>query len=109
MRAGPLRDRVEILEQRTTRDAGGAATTTYVPVATVWGRVEPLSGRERILAGGTGAVVSGRITLRYYHGLSPRHRLAVTTRNTRRVFGITAALNPDARLIQHVCDVVEVV
>jgi hypothetical protein len=33
----------------------------------------------------------------------------VTTRNTRRVFGITAAINPDARLIQHVCDVVEVV
>lgn len=109
MRTGPLRDRVEILEQRSSRDAGGAATTTFTPIATVWGRVEPLSGRERILAGGMGSVMSHRVTLRYFHGLNPRHQLAVTTRNVRRVFKITAVVNPDGRLIEHVCDVVETV
>ena len=109
MRSGPLRDRVTIYEQRNTRDAGGASLPEFVPVATVWARIDPLSGRERILAGGAGGMMSHRVTLRYFQGLTPRHEMRVTTRNGERRCKITAVVNPDGRLREHVCDVVEAV
>lgn len=109
MRAGPLRDQIEILEQRNTRDAGGAALVEYVPVATVFGSVEPLSSRERVINAQSQGRVSHRVRLRYFAGLTVRHRLAKVESDSRRVFGIVGVMNPDERRIEHECDVVEVV
>jgi head-tail adaptor len=110
MRAGPLRDRVSIHKQRSTQDAGGGLDVSYEVVASgVPAEITPLSGRERVLAGQMGGTVSHRISLRYYRGLSIRHRLSTTTHGATREFGILAVLNPDGRQIEHLCDVAEVV
>ena len=104
MRAGPLRDRIDIQAPTTTKDAGGAAVVSYATVATRWGAVEELSARERIMAGATQARLSGRIRMRFYSGLATTHRLL----NGSRTFGITAVINPDGVGREHVCDVTEV-
>lgn len=112
MRAGPLRDRLEVLESRTTKDAGGAAVVAVVPVATVYGRVEPLSARERVAHATISSRVTHRVTLRYFRGLSAKHQLRKVDTDGqlgRRTFEIVGVTNPDERHVEHVCDVVEVV
>lgn len=56
MRAGPLRHRIAFEAPADTEDDLGGVTTTWSPVATVRGSIEPLTGREgmagqQILAG----------------------------------------------------------
>lgn len=104
MRAGPLRSRVEIQEPTTTKDSAGGAVVTYATVATRWGQVEPLSSRERLLAGQIQSRQFLRIRLRYFEGLSTKHRLKVGT----TVYGIVGVVQPDFMKIEHICDVVEV-
>lgn len=108
MRAGPLRDQIEVLEQRNERDAGGGNTVRWEPVATVAGRVEPLSSRERMINAQVQGRTTARVTLRYFPGLTVRHRLAKVETDSRRTFEVIGVLNPDERRIEHVCDVVEV-
>ncbi|MBP9863350.1 MAG: phage head closure protein [Kofleriaceae bacterium] len=108
MRAGPLRDQIEVLEQRNTRDAGGGTTVTWEPVATVAGRVDPLTSRERMINAQSQGRTTARVTLRYFPGLSVRHKLAKVETDSRRTFDILGVINPDERRVEHVCDVVEV-
>ena len=46
MRAGPLRHRVDLEEPVDVEDDMGGVTTGWSRVATVWGSIEPLTGRE---------------------------------------------------------------
>lgn len=105
MRAGPLRDRIEIQTPTTARDAGGAATVSYATEATRYGRIEPLSSRERLIAAQSQSRTTLRIYLRFYDGLTTRHRL----KKGSRTFGIVGVTQPDERERETVCDVVEVV
>lgn len=105
MRAGPLRDRIEIQAPTSTRDAGGALVVTYATEATRWGRVEPLSSRERLIAAQSQTRTTLRIYLRFYDGLTTRHRL----KKGSRTFGIVGVTQPDDRKRETVCDVVEIV
>lgn len=106
MRAVPaslMRTRVEIQSRVTTQDTYGAVTETWSTVATRWGRVEPLSGREQWQAQQVRPDVTHRVTLRYYDGLTARHRLKVGD----RVLNITSVLNTEERKRQHECVCVE--
>lgn len=49
-RIGNMRDRVT-LQSVELVDDGFSTIETYVDVATVWARVEPLKGQERLVAG----------------------------------------------------------
>lgn len=56
MRAGPLRHRIAFEEPVDADDTMGGVTTVWANVATVYGSIEPLTGREgmagqQILAG----------------------------------------------------------
>jgi SPP1 family predicted phage head-tail adaptor len=104
MRSGPLRNRIEIQEPTEARDAAGGGTVTFATVATRYGAVEPLSARERLIAGQMGTRVAVRIRLRWYEGLTTRHRLKMGT----RTFQLIGVVQPDERKIEHVCDAVEV-
>lgn len=86
---GKMRTAIAIQERIETRDTFGGPTLTWSTVATRWGRVEPLSGRELWQAQAARPDVSHRITLRHYDGLTPRHRLLVGS----RVFNIESVLN----------------
>lgn len=101
---GAMRDRVTILRPLFARDAGGAMTKTYTSVAERWCYVEQLSARERLIAAAERARISGRISLRYFQGLTDQHRLMVGERH----FEIVGLVNPDGRKIEHVADVIEI-
>jgi SPP1 family predicted phage head-tail adaptor len=81
--AGPLRTRVTLRRYTEAADSFGQSNKTWADVATLWARVEPLSGRELVQyaqlaarqvravtvrhrddgAGGDGITVADRLTL----------------------------------------------
>lgn len=82
MEAGKLRHRVTI--ERLTpledsagpmRDAQGETVRAWLPIATVWASIEPLSVREFIAAAATQSQVTTRITIRYRDGLDAAVRI----------------------------------
>ena len=74
MRAGDLRHRVTIQQKSVVRDTYGEEDVTWTDVATVWGSVEPLQGREFIEAKQTQAEITTRIRMRYRSGILPEMR-----------------------------------
>ena len=71
MRAGRLRHRVTIKTKSVTRDDYGQETITWTTYATVWGSVEPLSGREYEAGQQIDMAVDTRIRIRYLAGVTP--------------------------------------
>ena len=63
--AGPMRERVKLQRPATGIDARGQASDEWVDVITVWGRVEPIRGREYFAASQVQAAADVRITIRY--------------------------------------------
>ena len=70
MRAGQLRQRVQIQSASDVRDAHGSITRTWSTIDTVWASVEPLSGKELFEAQQVHARATVRIRMRYYEALS---------------------------------------
>lgn len=94
MRAiGPMRDRLEIQARTMAANSYGERVATWETVATRWGQVDPLNGRELWQAQSVRPDVSHKVTMRYYDGLSPRHRLKLGS----RIFEITSVINIDNR------------
>lgn len=97
MRAAPLslmRERVEIQSRTLAADSYGGQVATWATAATVWGKVEPLSGREAWQAQQVRPDVTHKVTIRAYPGLTPKHRLRV---DGSRVFHIESVLNLEER------------
>ena len=89
MRAGTLRHRVTLQRKTQTQNPlTGAMVTTWVPVATVWAAVEPLSAREFLSAQAVQSDVSVRITVRYRPGITAAMRLL----HDGKVYNITGVL-----------------
>jgi SPP1 family predicted phage head-tail adaptor len=55
---------------------------------TVWGSVEPLTGRELLLAQQVSAEVTIRVTIRYDSGntVTPQHRIIIGSRTLEIVY-----------------------
>lgn len=64
MRAGRLRHRIT-MERAVQVTTDGSTVTTWQTIGVVWGAVEPIRGREALIAGGTLAEMDTRIPLRY--------------------------------------------
>ena len=77
MRAGALRHRLTFQQLPATpqRDSTGAEVEDWQDVATVWGSVEPLTGRELFTAQQLNATLSHRVRLRYLPGITPKMRI----------------------------------
>jgi len=75
MRAGKLRHRVQIQERVETKDAHGGITESWSTVVTRYASIEPLSGRELFEAQKASSEATVRIKMRYYSGLTTKHRL----------------------------------
>jgi SPP1 family predicted phage head-tail adaptor len=80
--AGKLRHRIRIERQIVSRDADGVQQISWEPVhtGTLAAAIDPLSAREFQAAGAAQSQASGRITIRYRHGLAASMR-AVHVRN----------------------------
>ena len=75
MRSGELRERVTIQRKAAMQDDFGAEVPTWAAVATVWAKVEMLSGREFIAQGRAEAAVTHKITIRLREDVTPDMRL----------------------------------
>jgi SPP1 family predicted phage head-tail adaptor len=64
-RAGDLNRRVTIEAPRVARDAVGGRAETWEAVATVWGALRGVSGREAYIAAASRATGTHVLTIRY--------------------------------------------
>ncbi len=93
---GSLRHRLVIQAGQAASDGGGGQSDPWadpVIVATVWGKVEPLTGGERLRAMQIEDRLSHRIVIRYRPGITPAMRIVFGS----RVFNIRAAINHEER------------
>lgn len=64
MKAGDLRERVQIQRATITRDAFGEERPSWATVATVWAKVVERGGREPVLADRPVMLVAYEVTIR---------------------------------------------
>lgn len=75
MRAGTLRHRVAIQSATQSVDDFGSPTATWTTLATVYARVEAISGREYFAAAQKQSEVTHRVTVRYRDDVTPTMRI----------------------------------
>ena len=102
---GELRHRVEIQAGTETQNEFGEPVVVWATAATVWAAVEPLSGRERTEAVQVQADATIRVTMRYYPGLTTKHRLI----HKSRQLNIAYIINHEERNVWHELGCTEVV
>lgn len=90
---GALRHRLALQEETRSADSGGGYTLIWSGVATVWGRIEPLTGAERLQAMQLESRVSHRVTIRHRTGVSAGMRLL----HNGRALNIRTVIDPDER------------
>ena len=94
IRAGRLRNTVEVQQRTSVRDASGGESVTWLTLTTISAGIVPLSGRERLLADQVQGDVSHRITIRNYaDGLTPKYRFKFGS----RIFNISSIINVNER------------
>ena len=99
LQVGKLRHRLQIVNPGTTVDeAGGVSLAVTSPLATVWGRIESVTGRDVLAAAQFNSEVTHRITVRYNPLFSAKMQIWFRGAGTYvRQFEILAILNPDER------------
>lgn len=75
MQIGRMRERVTIQAPRTGRNSLGEATVEWDAGTTVWAKVEGLRSREILQAMQANAIVSHRVTIRFYPSITHEHRM----------------------------------
>jgi len=98
MRAGRLRHRLRLQQPTETRGADGSFSRGWSTVATVWGGVEVLRGKEFFEAHQMNSETVYRIVLRYgdaWAGIADDWRVYDETYS--KAYDITAVLSDDAR------------
>lgn len=95
MKIGTLRHRIQIQTKTISEDSLKQQTESWTDVATVWARIEPLSGREYFQARQETAEVSVKVTMRYRNDIVPSMRL----RFEDRIFEVLSVINPEERCI----------
>jgi len=93
MQAGRLRHRLILQSKAETRDSYGATLITWDTVATVWGAIEPLSGKEYFAQQEVQSESKVRIVIRYYSGVLPSWRVS----HGGLYYDIEDVLNHDTR------------
>lgn len=100
-RSGHLNQPVRLDQVQRVPDGGGGYEESWVPVATVWARVEALTGEESLQAGQQESTVGYHVTIRWRDGLTGA--LSVVWR-TRRLNVVYVADNgPAAEFIRLDC------
>lgn len=98
IRAGTLRRRLVIEQRSTSQDTAGEPVATWTTVATVWGDIAPISGRELLTAQAINTEISHQITIRYQAALADSKIMAGRRISYGgRYFNIHAVMNEDER------------
>lgn len=88
-----LRRRLVLETAERAPDGSGGCTETWIPVATLWARMETLAGREAVHAEATTAEATHRVTIRGRSGLGTPLRF----REGARTFEIVAVIEDERR------------
>lgn len=93
--AGELRERVTLQRKTETADAFGQKTGTWGAISggSVWAKIEELAGREAIFAGQMKSVLSHRVTIRYFAGLTSSDRISWGSRTLNIKYVSTSSGN----------------
>ena len=99
--AGTLGRRIKIQRPSTVKDSLGAPSRSWINVATVWADIQPLSGRESVIANRISAEITHQITVRYQTVFdNPQQVAQMRVLYKSRIFNIHSALNEDERRTQ---------
>jgi SPP1 family predicted phage head-tail adaptor len=90
MQAGKLRNKIKLQANTVSLDVEGNATDSWSTAATVSGSIEALSGREALTNAQLNSEVTHKVTIRYYAGLTTKHRILFGS----RIFSINSVINP---------------
>jgi len=94
IRAGRLRQRVEIVQPGTSKDSfGGVSPDGGTSLGVIWASIEALNGRDALAAQAFTSIGTHLVTIRWMPGVLAKQ---VVKFGTRR-FQIEAVLNPDER------------
>ena len=77
---GDLRQRLTLEEVSRVDDGGGGASETWVTVAVLWAALDPVRGKEDVVADGIEGNVTHEVWLRYRSGVVPAMRFTQGTR-----------------------------
>jgi len=106
MRAGLRRHKLMFEKKVSSTDDAGQPSEEYVPVASLYGHVKPLTGREAIETGRQVSEVSHLINTRYSAEVTAKGRFR--EESTGRVFNLAKApMNVGERNRELVCDCIE--
>jgi SPP1 family predicted phage head-tail adaptor len=89
MRAGELRQRIKLESQTVTRNGFGEEVRVWATLATVWAKIETVSGAETIAQQQATALLTHKITIRTYAAIQPAMRVNWNS----RYFDVQAVLD----------------
>jgi SPP1 family predicted phage head-tail adaptor len=91
---GSLRHRLDFKSVGSTTDSFGVTiNTTPTTIATLWGSIEPISGRELELINAVQAEVTHKVVIRYNSGIDASDQFT----HDSRVFQIESVRDADER------------
>ncbi len=97
MRAGKLRQRVNIQAPGLARDSVGSPGPGFTTIATVWAEVESLAGKEEFVNDQFSAQASHRVEIRYQrpagHAINEKYRILWGSRS----LDVLSAEDPENR------------
>ena len=93
IRAGRLRHRLTLQYKVETRTASGDVAWTWTTDSTVWGAIEPFSGKEYLAASQTQNENNVRIVMRYNSEIDATWRIV----NDGKAYSILDMFNEDER------------
>ena len=91
LRAGELTRYVSFQSNTPTRNAAGEAVDAWTTYESTWVSINPLSGRELLLAQQSQSTVTHRVERRYSTLVSANHHILFGT----RTFEINSVINQD--------------
>ena len=99
--AGMLTRRIKIQRPSTIKDRFGSPFRSWLDVATVWADIQPLSGKEAVIANRISAELSHQIIVRYQSLFdNPQQVAQMRVLYKARIFNIHSALNEDEKRTQ---------
>lgn len=101
---GRLSTRLVLEEAGGLADGQGGVIEDWQPLASLWGRVEPMRAKSRETAGTATALISHRVTVRYRNDI--RHTMRFAHRGRHLI--IRAVRDPDETRRYLQCDCEEI-
>ncbi len=102
---GKLRCRITLQQAARTGDGGGGASLDWLQIATLWARIEPQKGNERVRYEGIESIITHKITLHYRPGITTGMRFIYAG----RVFNILSVLNENEQNRRTICHCEEII